>query len=174
MSPSEAGEAALAIRDELRAQDKSLAIVGDTGGLGAGYVEEAQRRFRLPIEAAEKTNKLGYIKLLNGDMERGRIKVVLAECEPLTTEWLELPWHEDRDKEASGFDNHCADACLYAWRRTHAYSQKAREEEPDLTTREAVQKQADAQKAKYLKDRERERERAQRFGRMPPTHRKRA
>jgi len=54
MSPSEAGEAVQEIRDELRIQDKSLAIVGDTGGLGAGYVEEAQRRFHLPIRSEER------------------------------------------------------------------------------------------------------------------------
>ena len=171
MSPSEAGEAALKIRDEMRAQDKTLVFVGDTGGLGAGYVEEAQRRFKLPIEAAEKTNKLGYVKLLNGDMERGRVKVVLSECEPLTSEWLELPWHEDREKEAPGFDNHCADAMLYAWRRTHAYNQKPAEEEPDLAQPEVVRKVADENKRKFLKDREKERERAQRYGRLPPTHR---
>lgn len=172
MSPSEAGEVVLAIRDELRAQQKSLAIVGDTGGLGAGYVEEAQRRFKLPIEAAEKTNKLGYIKLMNGDLERGRVKVVLRDCEPLTSEWLELPWHEDREKEASGFDNHCADACLYAWRRTHAYSQKPADPDEDLATPEGVQKVAERNKRAFLIDREKERERAQRFGRLPPTHRR--
>lgn len=171
MSPSEAGEVVRDIREELRNEDKTLAIVGDTGGLGAGYVEEAQRRFKLPIEAAEKTNKLGYIKLLNGDLERGRVKVVLPECEPLTSEWLELPWHEDREKEASGFDNHCADACLYAWRRTHAYNQKAAEDEPDMDAPEVVRKVATEKKRQFLKDREKERERAQRFGRVPVTHR---
>lgn len=172
MSPSEAGEVALAVREEMRAQDKSLVFVGDTGGLGAGYAEEAQRRFKLPIEAAEKTNKLGYIKLLNGDLERGRIKVVMPDCEPLVTEWLELPWHEDREKEASGFDNHCADACLYAWRRTHAYSQKEAAIGEPLTTPQAVQKVADINKRKFLKDREKDREKAQRFGRLPVTHRR--
>jgi hypothetical protein len=171
MSPSEAGEVVKEIRDELRVEDKTLAIVGDTGGLGAGYVEEAQRRFHLPIEAAEKTNKLGYIKLLNGDLERGRVKVVLSDCEPLTSEWLELPWHEDREKEAAGFDNHCADACLYAWRRTHAYSQKPADEIPDEATAEGVRKIAGENKRQFLKEREKERERAQRFGRVPITHR---
>ena len=173
MSPSEAGEAALAIREELRAEQKTLAIVGDTGGLGAGYAEEAQRRFKLPIEAAEKTNKLGYIKLLNGDMERGRIKVVAAECQPLIDEWLELPWHEERDKEASGFNNHCADACLYAWRRTHAYTQKEAKEEAPEDVRVATQKTADSNKRAFLIDREKERERARRMGRLPVTHRMR-
>jgi hypothetical protein len=172
MSPSEAGEAALEIRDELALEDKTLAFVGDTGGLGAGYAEEAQRRFKLPIEAAEKTNKLGYVKLFNGDMERGRIKVVLPDCEPLTSEWLELPWDEDRDKEASGFDNHCADACLYAWRRTHAYNQKPLPTEPDPDTQAGVQRLAERNKVKFLKEREREQERAQRMGRMPVTHRR--
>lgn len=42
-------------------------IVGDTGGLGKGYAEEARKRFRLPIEPAQKTNKKGYIRIPKAD-----------------------------------------------------------------------------------------------------------
>lgn len=167
MSPSEAGEA---VRD-LEATYKFVRIVGDTGGLGAGYAEEARRRFKLPIEPAEKQNKLGYIKLLNGELERGRIKVLRSECEPLITEWLELPWHEggEREREAAGFDNHCADAMLYAWRAANAFY--AQEMQPG----EMVSDADEARKAKvsFLEGRRKERERREKFGAIPVTHQRR-
>ncbi len=96
-------------------------IVADIGGLGKGYAEEAIRRFKLPIEPAEKVNKLGYIRLMNGDLEKGLIKVIQPTCEPLIAEWLELPWKQDHTKESEGFANHCADSCLYAWRAASAF-----------------------------------------------------
>lgn len=169
MSPSEAAEEVIKVKETVKLSQ----IIGDTGGLGAGYVEEAQRRFKLPIEAAEKTNKLGYIKLLNGDMERGRVKVVLSDCEPLTTEWLELPWHEDREKESAGFENHCADAMLYAWRAAFAYTQKEAEMGEPTTTVEAANKHAARQKAEWLINRQKERDAAKRRGgALPITHRR--
>jgi hypothetical protein len=166
MSPS---DAAIETR-KLKEQYPFTRIIGDTGGLGAGYELEAQRRFKLPIEAAQKQDKLGYIKLLNGELERSRIKVVESECAPLITEWLELPWHEDREKEASGFDNHCADACLYAWRSTSAYTQPEVENAEPTTTPEAIRKVAKAAKEKLLLERQRERERAGKYGARPVTH----
>ncbi len=170
MSPS---DAAVETR-KLKEQFPFTRIIGDTGGLGAGYELEAQRRFKLPIEAAEKQNKLGYVKLLNGELERGRIKVVASECEPLTAEWLELPWHEDREKEAPGFDNHCADACLYAWRSTTSYTQPEAEYAEPTTTPEAVRKLAKAAKEKMLLERQKERERMAKRGRAPVTLQRRA
>lgn len=100
-------------------------IVGDTGGLGKGYAEEARKRFALPIESAEKRNKRGYISLMNGDLEKGRVKVFSPLCEELTKEWSELPWLEDRSAESPGFDNHCADSALYAWRACTAWPNRA-------------------------------------------------
>jgi hypothetical protein len=117
MTPSEVAEKVM----RLEATFGFVRIVGDIGGLGKGYIEEARRRFHLPIEAAEKNNKRGYIDLLNGDMARGRVKIARPACDQLRAEWLELPWHEDRSKEAEGFDNHCADAVLYGWRAACAY-----------------------------------------------------
>lgn len=96
-------------------------IVGDVGGLGKAYAEEMRKRFAIPVEPADKQNKRGYISLLNGELERGRVKVVASACADLVGEWQVLPWQEDRQKEADGFDNHAADATLYAWRAASAY-----------------------------------------------------
>ncbi len=80
-------------------------IVGDTGGLGKGYVEEARRRFRLPIEPAEKNNKRGYIELMAGELKAGLVKV-LPGNDGLIKEWKTLPWDEERDEPAEGFKDH--------------------------------------------------------------------
>jgi len=96
-------------------------IVGDVGGLGKAFAEEARKRFSIPIEPAEKTNKRGYIALFNDALGEGRIKLAKASTEALRAEWNELPWTEDRAKEVEGFDNHASDAALYAWRAASAY-----------------------------------------------------
>lgn len=162
MIPSEAAEKVA----ELMTRHRFNRIVGDIGGLGKGFVEEARRRFRLPIEPAEKVNKYGYVSLLNGDLERGRIKVLTPACKALTDEWAELPWNEDRTKEADGFDNHLADACLYAWRTTYAFNEKPAPEE--LTPGQAMAQV----KTEFLLERQKQRRWEERHGRLPPTHRR--
>lgn len=138
MTPSDAAEEVV----ELRKRYTLDRIVADVGGLGKGYAEEAIRRFRLPIEPAEKTNKIGYIRLMNGDLEGSRIRLVGPMCEPLVSEWLELPWHEDRKKESDGFANHCADSALYAWRAVFAFLEKPKEK--PLTEEERIRKETEA------------------------------
>jgi hypothetical protein len=120
MIPSETAEEAVMLNEEYNFQR----IIGDANGLGTtgGYIGEARRRFKVPVEAARKNDKPGYIKLFNGDLERGLIKVVASECQNLIDEWSELPWaDEGRSKEAEGFDNHCADGSLYGWRACNAF-----------------------------------------------------
>lgn len=107
-------------------------IVGDVSGLGKGYEDEARKRLHLPIEPAEKHNKVGYIRLLNDDLGRGRVKVVRDRCLQLLDEWRDLPWAENRQKEADGFNNHCADATLYAWRATYAFVERPLPPPPTL------------------------------------------
>lgn len=128
LTPSAAAEEAHA----LSTRYKPVQMVGDVGGLGKGYAEEARARFTLPIIPAQKNDKRGYQALFNGDLERGRIRVVKT-CTDLTAEWLELPWTEDHSKEAEGFDNHCSDATLYAWRAASAYHEREAPAEPSIT-----------------------------------------
>jgi hypothetical protein len=125
-------------------------IVGDVGGLGKGYQDEARKRLHLPIEAAEKHNKIGFVRLFNDDLGRGRIKVVRSQCQQLLEEWRDLPWAENRQKEADGFNNHCADSCLYAWRAAYAFTEKpkpavsptAEEDALEEATEEEAERQA--------------------------------
>lgn len=103
LTPSDAAEVAHALSRRFA----PVRIVGDMGGLGKGYAEEARARWSLPIEPADKNNKRGYIELMNGDFERSRIKLVSGMTQPLVKEYAELPWEDDRSAECDGFDNHC-------------------------------------------------------------------
>lgn len=98
-------------------------VVGDSGGLGKGYIEEARKRYTLPIVAAQKNDKRGYISLYNGALQNGTLQL-LADTEELQAEYVELPWHDEkREREADGFANHVSDAALYAWREARSYSE---------------------------------------------------
>jgi Terminase large subunit, T4likevirus-type, N-terminal/Terminase RNaseH-like domain len=120
LDPTAGAEAAKRLIDHY----KPHRVVGDVGGLGKGYAEEARRRWHLPIEPAQKNDKLGYIKLLNGALQRSELQL-LPGCEELATEWAELPWSDkDHTKEADGFDNHAADATLYAWRESYSFAER--------------------------------------------------
>lgn len=115
-------------------------IVGDVGGMGKAYEHEFRTVHGIPLQPAEKQNKVGFIGLVNDALRAGRIKVVRDRCKQLTEEWLTLPWadslddrRENRQREADGYDNHAADSCLYLWRRfsAHAETPKAQPIEPD-------------------------------------------
>jgi len=87
----------------------------DEGGLGKG-IGDAWRAAGIPVESAQKAEKLAAIALLNGALEAGRVKV-LAEGE-LAREWVAL---RRAQKARPGVyevvnDDHVADAKLYAWR----------------------------------------------------------
>lgn len=134
LTPSECAQELLALEERY----KPHKFVGDMGGLGKGYAEEARRRFRVPIEAAEKHNKRGFISLFNGDLRHGRIKFIKNRCPGVLKEMSELPWTEGREKEAEGFDNHESDATLYGWRAATAYYNRERVNQPEPGSEAAV------------------------------------
>lgn len=97
-------------------------MVGDAGGLGKGYIVQAQRRFALPIDSADKSDKLGSIKLINGATEKGRVHIVEPNNPALIAELEELRWkNEQKLEEHPGYENHLADARLYGWKETTAW-----------------------------------------------------
>jgi hypothetical protein len=122
----------------LEVEERFTRIVGDTSGLGKAFAEEAVQRYGVPIEAADKNNKRGYIELFNGELSRGRILIVRGpETEQLVHELKTLPWAENRIKEAAGFENHVVDGALYGWRAASAFVEKPAPVKPALGSREA-------------------------------------
>jgi hypothetical protein len=147
LTPSEAAEVA----HSLTRKYPFARIVGDVGGLGKGYAEEARRRFRIPIMPAQKNNKRGYIDMMAGAMREGLIKVMPGN-DALLKEWNELPWDEDREMPAEDYDDHLADACLYAWRETAQYLEHARINRPLLGTPEALAMEAEEMLERRIQD----------------------
>lgn len=119
--PSRAAEIVRDLEQKYRAHT----IVGDVGGMGKGYAEEGRQRFSLPIKPAEKHNKTGYISLLNDALERRELVLVDQGTRQLQEEWGALVWHDAiPGKENPTQPNHCADACLYAWRAAKAFHEQ--------------------------------------------------
>lgn len=109
-------------------------IVGDIAGIGKGFQAEIEQRFGVPIDMAEKQNKLGYIRLLNGALERGELVVVASKCADLRDEWTKLQRLAD-GREAPSQKNHAADAVLYGWRACLAFGER---DKPREKTRDEI------------------------------------
>lgn len=115
----------------------TIEVVVDEGALGKGYGEEFRRRYKLPVKPAEKSNKLGYRKLLNGALKNLELMLITAGCQPLIDEIDNLPWDARGLDAEKGFPTHLSDAWLYAWRASRAYSAKPpKQEQPKPGTEE--------------------------------------
>lgn len=95
------------------------ATVLDYGGLGVGIIE-AWQEDGLPVEPAEKQKKDAFVMLFNAALEAGQVKVLRGG--PYAGELATLPKDPDSPpgkppQPKSGFDDHCCDAGLYAWRK---------------------------------------------------------
>lgn len=148
---------------EVRALEKRYSfsrIIGDVGGLGKAFQIEAAQRFYLAIEAAEKSNKLGFIRLLNGDLSAGKIQIVGPACVPLVDEWTSLSWVETPEgnrKENPSQANHCADSALYVWRAAVAWGNRPNDAKPP-TREDAIRMESSSYWARVEREIEDERE----------------
>ena len=95
-------------------------IVADAGALGKGYVEEFNQRYGLGVAYAEKQHKMAYVEMLRGDISSGALLFDPFKTRDLLDELAVLQWNEDHDGFDERFQDHCADALLYAWRACKA------------------------------------------------------
>ena len=112
-------------------------IVVDTGGLGKKITEEIQKRFLIPMVAAEKTRKAEYIELMNDAMRTGRFKIKATSQFAFDAQKVE--WDHDKstpDKKiiSDRFHSDICEAVLYAWRESYAFTFKAKPEYPEFGT----------------------------------------
>lgn len=90
----------------------------DTGGLGKTILESLAAVYGIACEPARKTEKHDHIKLLNADMEEGRIWV--DPKSPLAQEWRVAQWEDaSRKRVDPNCADHASDAALYLWRYCH-------------------------------------------------------
>jgi hypothetical protein len=117
----------------------AIAVV-DTGGLGSPIVEEWQED--IPVEPAEKQKRDSFVALFNADMEKGRFKA--RRGSPLSGELSTLPKDPNvppgkPPQPKEGYDDHCADGTLYAWRKARELAGKEDKPALPLNTVEAGQ-----------------------------------
>lgn len=106
-------------------------------------VEEIRQRHQVPVEAADKHGKPGFIAIMNDELARGVIKL-LPQAQPLEAEWADLVWEDElRRNEDSRCANHLSDAALYVWR--YAYSYLSKPVPLRLSEEEKLQSWADKQ-----------------------------
>lgn len=143
-SPSEAAERAIRWSEECGGYEQ---IIGDVGGLGKAFQSEWQTRFKLPMTPADKTSKLGFIKLINGDMRRGKIKVVESPNLDLIECLGALSWSNDHAvQENQDQPNHLTDMLLYGWRASRHFAAKEAPSLPAYGSAEWVRKQTDQER----------------------------
>lgn len=114
---------AVAARVERMMEDYEFdRIVADSGGFGKGYVEEMRSSFDIPVFPADKKDKVGFIEMLNGDLQSGAFKINRMDNRELWDEMTLLQWRLDKlernkyEEDRKRFHNHLCDALLYAWK----------------------------------------------------------
>lgn len=119
-----------------------LRVVMDTGGLGKKIAEEIQKRYALPIQAAEKTRKFEYIELLNDAL---RTKKFFAKNTSRFAEDTTLvKWDaEALDlKISNDFHSDICDAVLYAFRESLHWTHEAEKPKVQINSAEWFREQA--------------------------------
>jgi len=99
---------------------RGLRVVVDSGGIGKGYAEEMRERYGIGCEPAEKTKKRAYQEIVAGELRNGTIKILGNNtCRDLLDEISVLQWGPGYKEQDDRFEDHCADAFLYAVRASH-------------------------------------------------------
>jgi hypothetical protein len=95
-------------------------------GSNAQAVAEMRNRHSLPLESVDKSSrsKAEFIDIVNSDLRRGLIKMLMPDCEALAKEMCNLIWVDRGDgrKENPSQQNHACDAFIYAHRYVYHYA----------------------------------------------------
>jgi hypothetical protein len=94
-------------------------IVCDTGGLGKAILEDFKYRYQIILSAADKTDKMAAIEMVNGDFIDKRF-FIDTSCVDLHTQLSTLTWDE-KYKENQSQHNDLCDAMLYTHRMCRHY-----------------------------------------------------
>lgn len=114
-------------------------VIADTGALGKMITEEMKVRYGLPIEPADKREKLSNVHLMNGDFIDGNCLV--HESLTLLTDQYKTLTKDAKGMETPGHPNDLCDVSLYAWKLCRGYHFEPKIE---LTADQKVKKQEQA------------------------------
>lgn len=126
---------------EAKARYNPVKMVMDAGALGKKIQEELVRRYGLNIIAAEKTRKVEFIELLNGDLRQGRFKAFSRSI--FQEDSMRVQWdresrirNPESPKISTVFHSDICDAVLYAWRECQHYLYQEPDPKYDVNTDE--------------------------------------
>lgn len=99
-------------------------VVMDLGAQGKMIGAEIESRYQVPVIAADKAGKAGFIEIFNSELLASKIKLLKGVCEPLVEEWMNLIWDSEKVQrvEDSRYENHLSDAALYTLRFCYNYA----------------------------------------------------
>ena len=140
---------------ELQAKYEPVRMIMDAGALGRKIQEEIRQRHQLPVEAAEKSRKLEFIKLLNDDLRTGAFKAKPGSRFAEDSQLVVWDWEDpSKPKISDRYHSDITDAVLYAWRECKHYFKLGEvikhSKTSDAYMDELEAKEADAMEAKKL------------------------
>lgn len=126
-------------------------------GANKQAVEEIVKHHGLPLVAADKHDKVSFIRIMNSSFLGGKIRVNTLECLPLIDEYEKTIWNKralERGiyKEDLSFHPDCADAALYAYRFTYSYASAPLRD--DEVLRSDLEREKDELNRRFRKARE--------------------
>lgn len=129
-------------------------MVIDNGGLGTTIMMELIDIYQLPFQGAKKVDKAGSIRQAQDRLRMGKLKIHPTKCAELRGEWETLPWNDDRDDHAAGYEDHRSDGTLYNLRE-HPMLDIWQKESPELGSSEWARAQAEAAKRRLVRQQQR-------------------
>jgi hypothetical protein len=132
-----------AIRKRL-GEGKVVAVVADTGGLGAKVALEMSSRHHLPVVAAKKQDKWSNIALLNGACAHGEFYAPATSAFATEAVKVEKDWDKSTPDriEIKGHMPDICDSVLYGFVESLAWISKEPEDRPAPGTPEAAAAEA--------------------------------
>ncbi len=106
-------------------KERVRSIVMDTGGIGKKVAEELSARHRIPVAAAQKAEKQVHIELLNDALRTGRLMAKSTgrfAHDAMLVEWDKDKSTPDKRVVSDKFHSDIADAVLYAFRESLAWT----------------------------------------------------
>lgn len=125
--------------ERLREKYKPIKLMIDEGGLGKKLAEEIRRRYRIPVQPAEKARKFENIEMLNDCLRTGRF--MAKKGSRFANDAMLLEWDFDKmrpDKKviSDRFHSDIIDAVLYGFKESPAYSWQPEPLKPKIGTPE--------------------------------------
>lgn len=113
-----------------------VSVVCDGNGIGAAFISQIRAMYELPIDLAEKKDKVAFIELLNDDLKAGKLKIN-NRCKELLQEITAYKWADPILKVLPEIANdHLLDALLYLWRRSQHFQGQIETPKPKPTDKE--------------------------------------